>query len=115
MFVKEEKKKELKERMLSLDILEKDIEEKFILASGKGGQKVQKTSSAVYLKHLPTNIEVKCQKDRQRETNRYLARKMLCDIFEEKVLHKKTKRQHILEKQKKQKNRRKRKSQKKYT
>ena len=50
------------------------IVEKFIQGSGAGGQKINKTSSCVYLKHLPTGIEVKCQGDRSRDTNRQLAR-----------------------------------------
>src|SRR6185436_10588305 len=47
----------------TLGIHESDLIEKFILGSGKGGQKVNKTSSCVYLKHIPTGIEVKCQQD----------------------------------------------------
>ena len=53
--------KDLKERMRELKIYEKDLEEKFILASGKGGQKIAKTKSCVFLKHIPTKISVKCQ------------------------------------------------------
>ena len=114
MAVKEEKFIEIRKRMLDLGVLEDDIEEKFILASKKGGQKVQKTHSCVYLKHIPSGIEVKCQKDRMRETNRLIARRLLCDIYEEKVLNKKTKKQVIQEKTKKQKSRRKRRSKEKY-
>jgi protein subunit release factor B len=114
MVVSDKKKKDLKEKMKALKIFEKDLLEKFILASKKGGQKVQKTSSCVYLKHLPTGIEVKCQRERERETNRYLARKMVLELFQEKVLKVKTKKTKILEKKKKQKKRRKRKSLKKY-
>ncbi|GAH45594.1 unnamed protein product, partial [marine sediment metagenome] len=58
--VRKEKENALRQRMESLDIFEKDIVEKFIRSSGKGGQKVNKTSTCVYLKHLPTKIEVKC-------------------------------------------------------
>jgi len=114
MVVSDKKKKDLKNKMRALKIFEKDLLEKFILASKKGGQKVQKTSSCVYLKHLPTGIEVKCQRERERETNRYLARKMVLEIFQEKVLKVKTKKQKIIEKKKKQKKRRKRRSLKKY-
>jgi protein subunit release factor B len=57
--VSEEKNRWLQERMEALGIHEKDIEEKFIRSSGKGGQKVNKTSTCVYLKHIPTGIEVK--------------------------------------------------------
>jgi peptide chain release factor len=114
MAVKEEKFLEIKKRMDELGLFEKDFEEKFILASKRGGQKVQKSHSAVYLKHLPTGIEVKCQKDRMRETNRLFVRRILCDIYEETILKRKTKKQNLLEKIKKQKSRRKRRSKEKY-
>lgn len=72
----------LKEKMNLLGIDEKDIEEKFIRSSGKGGQKVNKTSSCVYLKHIPTGIEVKCMKERSRSVNRFLARRELIKKIE---------------------------------
>jgi protein subunit release factor B len=65
-----------------LDIFEKDIQEQFIKGTGKGGQKVNKTSSTVYLKHLPTLIEVKCQKHRERTLNRIQAYKLLIKKIE---------------------------------
>ena len=52
--VSKEKQDALREKMESLGIYEKDIVEKFIRSSGKGGQKVNKTSTCVYLKHIPT-------------------------------------------------------------
>lgn len=75
--VSEEKNKRLKEKMAALGIYEKDIEEKFIRSSGKGGQKVNKTSTCVYLKHLPSGAKVKCMKDRSQSVNRFLARREL--------------------------------------
>lgn len=63
-FVSREKQKGLEQQMQKLGILEKDIVEKFIRSSGKGGQKVNKASTCVYLRHLPTGIEVKCQEER---------------------------------------------------
>lgn len=80
--VSEEKNKWLRERMEALGILEKDIEEKFVRSSGKGGQKVNKTSTCVYLKHIPTGIEVKCMKDRSQSINRFLARRELVKKIE---------------------------------
>ena len=73
--VSEEKSKWLKERMEVLGIYEKDIEERFIRSSGRGGQKVNKTSTCVYLKHIPTGIEVKWMKERNQSLNRFLARR----------------------------------------
>ena len=113
MIVSKEKQDILKKRMKDLKIFEKDILEKFILGSGKGGQKVNKTSSCVYLKHLPTNIEIKHSKDRSRECNRYHARKELCEKIEAKIFLKKNKKEKESYKIKKQKKRRSRKSKEK--
>ena len=106
MAVSKEKQNELLLRMESLGVKEKDILEKFILGSGRGGQKMNKTASCVYLKHLPSGIEVKCQKDRSRELNRFLARRKLCELIEEKVHNIKTDKQKKSEKIRKQKKRR---------
>jgi peptide chain release factor len=80
--VSEEKNRWLVERMAALNIHEKDIEEKFVRSSGKGGQHVNKTSTCVYLKHIPTGIEVKCMKDRSQSINRFLARRELIKKIE---------------------------------
>jgi protein subunit release factor B len=77
--VSEEKNRWLEERMEVLGIREKDIEEKFIRSSGRGGQKVNKTSTCVYLRHLLTGIEVKCMKERSQSLNRFLARRELVE------------------------------------
>jgi len=74
---------EIEARMARLGITEEDLTEKFILGSGCGGQKLQKTSSCVYLRHEPSGIEVKCQKTRSRELNRTYARMELCDRIED--------------------------------
>lgn len=65
-----------------LKISETDIEENFLKGSGPGGQKINKTSSAVQLKHLPTGIVIKCQETRSREQNREYARRLLADRVE---------------------------------
>lgn len=80
--VSEEKNRWLEERMQALGIHEKDIEEKFIRASGKGGQKVNKTSTCVYLRHIPTGIEVKWMRERSQSLNRFLARRELVKRIE---------------------------------
>jgi protein subunit release factor B len=77
--VSEEKNRWLKERMEALGIREKDIEEKFVRSSGRGGQKLNKTSTCVYLRHIPTGIEVKCMKERSQSLNRFLARRELLE------------------------------------
>lgn len=68
--------------MKAAGLLEADLEEKFIRSGGKGGQKVNKTSTCVYLKHLPSGFEVKMQKDRSQHLNRFLARRVLLEKFE---------------------------------
>ena len=78
----EEKNRWIKERMEALNIHEKDIEERFIRSSGSGGQKVNKTSTCVYLKHLPTGIEVKFMRERSQSLNRFLARRELVNRVE---------------------------------
>lgn len=74
----------LTERMERLLIREADLVEKFVHGSGPGGQKINKTASCVYLKHIPTGIEVHCQEGRSRDANRETARERLCDRVEEK-------------------------------
>ncbi|MDE3055915.1 MAG: peptide chain release factor-like protein [Verrucomicrobiota bacterium] len=103
----------LAQRMKDLGILEIDLVERFILGSGHGGQKINKTSSSVYLKHIPTGIEVKCQSGRSQALNRYLARVLLCDKLEEVLLQKKSKAQQEREKIRRQKRRRSRKQKEK--
>ena len=72
------------ERMERLLIHEADIVEKFVHGSGPGGQKINKTASCVYLRHLPSGIEVHCQESRSRDANREIARERLCDRIEQK-------------------------------
>ena len=83
MAVNPEKIKALAERFMALGITEKDILEKFVRSQGHGGQKLNKTSSCVYLRHIPTGIEVKCQQERSQALNRFLARRILADKIEE--------------------------------
>ncbi|KAI0914026.1 RF-1 domain-containing protein [Ustulina deusta] len=62
---------------------EEEIEESFLKGSGPGGQKINKTNSAVQLKHLPTGLVVKCQATRSRSQNRNIARQLLADKLDD--------------------------------
>ena len=84
-----------------------DIEEKFICGGGRGGQKINKSTNAVQLKHIPTGILIKYQKHRERAMNRILA---LRELLEK--LNPSSKKQQEIEKIRKQKKRRRRKSEK---
>jgi protein subunit release factor B len=81
--VSEGKNKWLQERMAALGVRDEDIAESFIRSSGKGGQHVNKSSTCVYLRHIPTGLEVKCGTDRSQSVNRFLARRELL----EKIAH----------------------------
>ncbi|HSR87656.1 MAG TPA: peptide chain release factor-like protein [Pontiella sp.] len=101
-----EKQEKLQQRMATLGISETDVDEYFIRGSGKGGQKINKTSSCVQLVNRPSGIEIRCQQTRSQADNRYWARRELCDRIEETVLGEKSARQQAAEKIRRQKRRR---------
>jgi peptide chain release factor len=70
----------------SITIKEEEIEESFVRGSGPGGQKINKTSSCVMLKHLPTGIVVRCQESRSQHRKRELARRVLQSKIEVQIL-----------------------------
>ncbi|WP_133131220.1 peptide chain release factor family protein [Legionella yabuuchiae] len=111
--ISNEKWDKLTHWMAKLHLKEVDLIEKFILGSGKGGQKLHKTASTVYLKHLPSGLEVKCQESRSRDDNRYFARVRLCEKLHAMISDEKTKAQQQLEKVKRQKKRRSRRTKQK--
>ena len=89
--VSPEKQNQLLARMIKLQIKESDLEESFTRSGGKGGQNVNKVSTAVHLKHKLSGIEVKCSIHRTQGLNRYKARDILCDKLEEKMNPKESK------------------------
>jgi len=100
------KEKSLQEMMARLGVREEDIVERFIRAQGPGGQNVNKVSTCVYLRHLLTGIEVKCQEERSQAQNRYRARQILLEKIECAVLRKSSEEQKRIEKIRRQKRRR---------
>ncbi|KTD09168.1 peptide chain release factor [Legionella gratiana] len=111
--INKDKWNKLTDWMAALHLNEADLIEKFILGSGKGGQKLHKTTSTVYLKHTPSGLEVKCQESRSRDDNRYFARIRLCEKLHSILNVEKTKKQQQIEKLKRQKKRRSRRAKQK--
>lgn len=96
----------IKRLMAEASVYEEDLEESFILGGGPGGQKTNKTSSVVRLSHEPSAISVRCCETRSRETNRWLARRMLCEAILERESKRKSSAQEAREKIRRQKRRR---------
>ena len=105
-----DKERHLSDKMRELGIREEDITETFLRSRGPGGQNVNKTSTCVYLKHLSTGIEVKCERERSQSLNRYAARQILLTKIENLILGKLSQEQQRIEKIRRQKRRRSRRS-----
>lgn len=101
------------EKAHKLGIFAHDIDEFFVRGSGKGGQKVNKTSSTVMLKYRPLGIEIRCQKHREQSKNRLSAYKLLINKVEERILGRESAAAKEKFKLKKQKQRRSRKAKEK--
>jgi protein subunit release factor B len=102
----------LEQRMTACGLKESDLDESFIRSSGPGGQNVNKTATAVYLKHIPTGLEVKCTRSRSQLLNRFYARRQLCELLEQKTLGTSAPKNLAARKIRKQKDRRRRRAQK---
>ena len=100
------KQRDLSMRMARLGIHEPDLQEDFIRGGGPGGQKINKTSVAVQLVHLPSGIRVRCQAGRSQAMNRFLARRLLVEKLEEKILRERSARRQEVEKIRRQKRKR---------
>ena len=103
----------LKARIARLGIDLRLIEEQFIKGGGKGGQKINKTSSTVLLKYPPLGLIVRCQRERQRSLNRFLALREMVDEIELKISPETSQRLKEIERLRKRKAGRRRKSLKK--
>lgn len=112
--VSPKKEQELLQWMEQLGIKESDLEERFISARGPGGQHVNHTSTGVYLKHIPSCIEVKVDTARSQSLNRFLARRRVCELLEYKKYGNESSFMKKINKERKQKQKRNRRSRKKY-
>ncbi len=110
--ISEKKVRALMVKIEELGIILDDIDESFTRGSGKGGQKVNKTSNAVSLHHKPTGMRVTCQRERERNKNRFIALRSLVEKIEEQMNPGSSKASKEAEKIRKQKSRRKRRNKK---
>ena len=82
---------------IQIDLRDEDIEMEVFRASGAGGQHVNKTSSAVRLRHLPTGIVVSCQQERSQHKNKATAMKMLKAALYQRAVEEREKKKQALE------------------
>ncbi len=75
---------QIQNRLDALGVFARDVQEHFVRGSGPGGQKINKTSSTVCLRHEPTGVEVRVQRERSQAANRELAWEELCEKIETK-------------------------------
>lgn len=81
---------QIAERLAAAGARPEDVEERFVRGTGPGGQKINKTSSTVWLRHGPTGLEVRCQQERSQAANRAQAWAELCAKLEARLREAKT-------------------------
>jgi protein subunit release factor B len=96
----------IRELMAEASVFEEDLEETFILGGGPGGQKTNKTSNVVRLKHEPSGLNIRYGETRSREDNRWLARRALAEAILERENKRKSAKRQAAEKKRRQKRRR---------
>ena len=103
----------LRKRMERLGIREGDLEERFVRSGGPGGQNVNKVATCVWLRHRPSGLEVKVQRERSQAMNRFLARRLLAEKLEAQILGRHSAEQQRVAKIRRQKRRRSRRAKEK--
>jgi len=111
--INQAKADELRRKMEQLGIREEEIEERFVRSGGPGGQNVNKVSTCVRLRHRPTGLEVKVQRERSQAFNRFLARRLLLQKLEAQILGRAGREQQRIAKIRRQKRRRSRRAKEK--
>ncbi|KAI8900324.1 RF-1 domain-containing protein [Globomyces pollinis-pini] len=101
-------------KLVQIELLDQDLEEKFVKGSGPGGQKINKCRHCVQLKHIPTGIRVETQRFRELANNRKEARKLLKLKLDQLYNGKESKLEKKYEKKKKNLAQRKARAKKKY-
>ena len=96
----------IRELMAEASVFEEDLEETFILGGGPGGQKTNKTSNVVRIKHEPSGLNIRYGETRSREDNRWLARRALAEAILERENKRKSAKRQAAEKKRRQKRRR---------
>ena len=104
--VSHKKEQALREKMARFGIVEAELEEHFIRSRGPGGQNVNKVSTGVYLKHVPSGVDVKVYSERSQALNRYAARKVLAGKIETMILGRRSEERMRIEKIRRQKRKR---------
>jgi protein subunit release factor B len=111
--VSETKERNLLEKMAALGLREEDIEESFVRSRGPGGQRLNKVSTCVQLRHRPTGLEVRCQKERAQAMNRYHARVLLARKMDTLIRGRESEERQRIEKLRRQKRKRSRRAKEK--
>jgi protein subunit release factor B len=93
---------------------ETDLRESFVKGSGKGGQKINKVRNCVLLTHVPTGLQVQCQKTRSLDGNRRAARKLLLQKLDDHINGALSKRSEKIDKLRRKKARNRAKAKQKY-